>query len=99
MQAWVRWIDTLIKSIHLSKIEKYDVTSYGDVSIGLANKQIEMLSLEESIGLIHRNQSTWPKMRKVMSHGVIIPYKVKIIQNNNWRVPKSIRLIQNDLSF
>ncbi len=25
--------------------------------------------------------------------------KVKTNQNNNWKVPKSIRLIQNDLSF
>ncbi len=33
IQAWLRWIDTQIKSIHMSKIEKYDVTSYGGISI------------------------------------------------------------------
>ncbi len=52
MQAW---IDTHMKSIYMSKIEKYDVT-----------------------------------------YTLILTIK---IQNNNWRVPKSIRLIQNDLSF
>ena len=43
IQAWVRWIDTHIKSIHMSKIEKYDVTSYGDISIWLASKQIQLI--------------------------------------------------------
>ncbi len=38
---------------------------------------------EKSIGLIQWNQSKWPKLRKVMSQGVIIPYMVKIIQNNS----------------
>ncbi len=42
MQAWVRWIDTYIKSIHMSKFEKYDVTSYRDVSFWLANEQNQL---------------------------------------------------------
>ena len=33
MQAWVRWIDTHMKSIHMSKIEKYDVTSFWDILV------------------------------------------------------------------
>ncbi len=43
MQAWVRWIDTHIKSIHMSKFEKYDVTSCRDVSIWLANEQNQLI--------------------------------------------------------
>ncbi len=37
--------------------------------------------------------------RSMLISDVIILYKVKMIRNNNWKVPKSIRLIQIDLSF
>ncbi len=43
IQAWVRWIDTHMKSIQISKIEKYDVTSYVDVSIWLASKRNQLI--------------------------------------------------------
>ncbi len=46
---------------------------------------------EISIGLIQWNQSKWPKMRKVMSQGVITPYMVKNNKNWYWMAPKSIR--------
>ncbi len=43
MQAWVRWIDTHMKSIYMSKIEKYDVTSSGDTSIWVASKRNQLI--------------------------------------------------------
>ncbi len=73
----MRWIDTHIKSIHMSKIEIF----------------------RNQLDWFWWNQSNCPKMMKLTSQGVIIPYKVKIIQNNNWKVPKSITLIQKDLLF
>ena len=50
-------------------------------------------------GLIWIEKSESIQLAKNDKYDIIIPYKVKIIPNNNWRVPKSIRLIQNDLSF
>ncbi len=53
MQAWVRWIETHMKSIPMSKIDKYDVTSYWDVSILVVSKRNQLISADWNFSMCY----------------------------------------------